>query len=69
MKYYISETDLNTLKLYKNKISEYPILDYQEEHQLLISAHKGDIEAFNKLNLCNLRLVLYISKKFINQGP
>ena len=41
-----------------------PPLDHDEELQYLIKAKKGDIEARNKLIEHNLRLVVFLSKKF-----
>ncbi len=43
-------------------------LDEKEENELLIRLQKGDKEAKNILVEKNLRLVVYISKKFENSG-
>ena len=41
-----------------------PPLDEELERELLIKAHEGDMEARNTLIIHNLRLVVFISKKF-----
>ena len=45
-----------------------PPLDKEEELEYIIKAQEGDIEARNKLIEHNLRLVVYIAKKFDNTG-
>ena len=45
-----------------------PPLDKEKELECIIKAQKGDIEARNKLIEHNLRLVVYIAKKFDNTG-
>lgn len=41
-----------------------PPLDEEEEHRLLLLSREGDLEARNELIVHNLRLVVYIAKKF-----
>ncbi|MBQ8659763.1 MAG: RNA polymerase sporulation sigma factor SigK [Bacilli bacterium] len=45
-----------------------PPLEKEEELAYLIKAQKGDLEARNKLIEHNLRLVVFISKRFENKG-
>lgn len=45
-----------------------PPLDEAEERDNIIKAQKGDIEARNKLIEHNLRLVVFLSKKYENTG-
>lgn len=45
-----------------------PPLEKEEEVSYLIKAQKGDIEARNKLIEHNLRLVVFIAKRFENKG-
>ena len=41
-----------------------PPLEKEEELQLIIASKKGDIEAKNKLIEHNLRLVVFLAKKY-----
>ena len=43
-------------------------MEKDEETELLKKAKAGDIEAKNKLILCNLRLVVNIAKNYVNRG-
>ena len=45
-----------------------PPLEKEEEVSYLIKAQKGDVEARNKLIEHNLRLVVFIAKRFENKG-
>lgn len=45
-----------------------PPLSQEEELEYLIKAHKGDLEARNKLIEHNLRLVVFLAKKYENTG-
>lgn len=45
-----------------------PPLDKEEELEYIIKAQKGDIEARNKLIEHNLRLVVFLAKKYENTG-
>ncbi len=57
------------LKQYLEEISQYPILTKQEEFKLAKRIRKKrDEEAKEKLICSNLRIVVYIAKKFRNQG-
>ena len=45
-----------------------PPLEEEEETRLLLLCNQGDLEARNTLIIHNLRLVVYIAKKFDNTG-
>ena len=45
-----------------------PPLDKNEELEYILKAQKGDIEARNKLIEHNLRLVVFLAKKYENTG-
>lgn len=62
----MEERDL--VSLYLEDIRKYKILTKEEEQELLIKVKKGDIEAKNKLIVCNLRLVISIAKNYLNKG-
>ena len=64
----LTEKDMDTMKIYMEKINQYQLLKYQEEKQLLKKAYDGDIESSNKIVLSNLRLIISISKKYFNLG-
>lgn len=57
------------LKQYLEEISQYPILKKEEEFSLAERIRKkNDEHAKEKLICSNLRIVVYIAKKFMNQG-
>lgn len=60
------ERDL--ISFYLEDIRKYDILDKDEELELLKEAKAGNLEAKNRLILCNLRLVVNIAKSYINRG-
>lgn len=62
----MEEKDL--VSLYLDDIKKYEILDREEEEKLLIKVKEGDLEAKNKLILCNLRLVISVAKNYMNKG-
>lgn len=63
---YMTEKDL--VSFYLDDIKEYEVLDKDEEVSLLKRAKNGDIEARERLILCNLRLVVNVAKKYGNKG-
>lgn len=62
----MEEKDL--VSLYLNDIRKYEILDREEEEKLLQRVKEGDLEAKNKLIVCNLRLVISVAKNYMNKG-
>ncbi len=62
----MEEKDL--VSLYLNDIRKYEILDREEEEKLLLKVKEGDLEAKNKLIVCNLRLVISVAKNYMNKG-
>lgn len=58
-----------SLKQYLEEISRYPILTKEEEYELARRIRlNDDEEAKEKLICSNLRIVVFIAKKFQNQG-
>lgn len=60
------EKDL--VSFYLEDIREYKVLGREEENSLLINAKSGNLEAREKLIVCNLRLVVNIAKGYMNKG-
>lgn len=52
------------LDLYLKKINEYPLLNFDEEVELAKRIETGDKDAVETLVSANLRLVVYIAKKY-----
>ncbi len=57
-----------SLDLYLKEISSYPLLDRSEEAELAVRIRKGDQSALEKLTRSNLRFVVSVAKKYMNQG-
>ena len=57
-----------SLDQYLKEISQYPLIDREEEVRLAKAIHKGEEEALNKLVRSNLRFVVSVAKKYQNQG-
>ncbi|WP_300357715.1 sigma-70 family RNA polymerase sigma factor [Fusobacterium sp.] len=62
----MEEKDL--VSLYLSDIRKYSILSREEEEDLLQKVKEGDLEAKNKLIVCNLRLVISVAKNYMNKG-
>jgi RNA polymerase primary sigma factor len=58
----------DSLKLYFREISKFPLLTGPQEQELAKKIEKGDLEAKQILVASNLRLVIKIAKRYINQG-
>jgi len=57
------------LRQYFNEVGQYPLLTKEEEFTLACKIRKeNDEKARERLILANLRIVIYIAKKFQNQG-
>lgn len=71
---YLSSTNINTYEetdlftSYLNDLPQRPLLTKEEERNLVMRIQKGEQEAKNTLIENNLRLVIYLSKKYVNQG-
>ncbi len=57
-----------SLDRYLEEISAYPLIDRDEEVRLAELVHAGDHEALEALVRANLRFVVYVAKKYQNQG-
>jgi RNA polymerase primary sigma factor/RNA polymerase nonessential primary-like sigma factor len=66
-KEYLTE-DLEVFKIYLKEISEFPVLNREEEIEIAKQIEKGDKRAFDYMVNCNLRLVISIAKKYSNRG-
>ena len=58
----------SSIKMYLKEIGEYPLLTKEEEIALAKKMNGGDEAAKEKLINCNLRLVVYIAKKYMGRG-
>ena len=58
----------DSLKLYFKEISRVPLINGDEEKALSKRIEQGDLEAKQKLVAANLRLVIKIAKRYMNQG-
>ncbi len=52
------------LKNYIKEISKYSLLSQEETGELFLKLHNGDETAKNKIYTSNLRLVIYLAKKY-----
>lgn len=57
-----------SLDQYLKEISQYPLIDREEEARLARGIRAGDPEALEKLVRSNLRFVVSVAKKYQNQG-
>lgn len=57
-----------SLDQYLKEISQYPLIDRDEEVRLAKAIRKGEEDALNKLVRSNLRFVVSVAKKYQNQG-
>jgi len=56
------------IKIYLRSLGDVPKLDKEEEIKLVKQAQKGVKSARQKMIVHNLRLVIFIAKKYINRG-
>jgi RNA polymerase primary sigma factor len=57
-----------SLDQYLKEISQYPLIDREEEGRLARGIRSGDPESLDKLVRSNLRFVVSVAKKYQNQG-
>jgi len=57
-----------SLDQYLREISQYPLINREEETSLAIRIRTGEAEALDKLVRSNLRFVVSVAKKYQNQG-
>lgn len=55
-------------KLYMKDLMKLPVLTQEEERQLAEKVANGDIQAKKRMIEANLRLVVKIAKRYVNQG-
>jgi RNA polymerase primary sigma factor len=59
-------SNIDTMHLYMQNINQYPTLSPEEEIEIGKKILKGDKKAQDWLVKCNLKLVVYIAKRYIN---
>src|SRR5665648_1251287 len=64
----VTNREDQTLDKYLNEISKIKLITVEEEVDLAIRIHKGDLNARDRLINANLRFVISISKQYQNQG-
>ena len=62
------ERELDATSLYLSEIGASPLLTAEEEVKYTRLAQKGDESARRKMIVCNLRLVVKISRRYLNRG-
>lgn len=58
----------DAIKIYLRDIQRTPLLNAESEKELALKVEKGDKAARNKMIESNLRLVVKISKRYVNRG-
>lgn len=58
---------IDAISVYMKEVSNYPLLSSQEQTELL-ERKNYDVEAYNKLYLSNLRMVVWVAKKYYDSG-
>ena len=64
----ITRRDENSVNLYLQEVSRYPLVSAEEEVELAIKIRKGDEMAKHKLVKANLRFVISVAKQYQNKG-
>jgi len=60
--------ELRAERLYMEDLKKLPIITAEEEKKFAEQIAKGDLKARNRMIEANLRLVVKIAKKYVNQG-
>lgn len=58
----------DTFRIYLKEISQWPLLTQEEETVLAQRIAEGDKQAKDRLINCNLRLVVFLARKYTGQG-
>jgi len=61
-------SEFDATRMYLNEIGLSTLLTAEEEVDLTRRAHKGDEAARARMIVCNLRLVVKISRRYLNRG-
>jgi len=61
-------SDFDATRMYLNEIGLSTLLTAEQEVDLTRRAHKGDEAARARMIVCNLRLVVKISRRYLNRG-
>ena len=56
------------LKIYMDEMKQYPLLTQEEEHECAVAMKNGDNSAREKMIVSNLRLVIYVAKRYRDRG-
>ncbi len=64
----ITNRDANSVIIYLQEVSRYPMISPEEEAELAMKIRNGDELAKKKLVEANLRFVISVAKQFQNQG-
>jgi RNA polymerase primary sigma factor len=64
----VTNRDDTSIDKYLNEISKIKLITAEEEVDLAIRIHKGDLNARDRLINANLRFVISVSKQYQNQG-
>src|SRR4051812_12720356 len=49
-------------------LQNHPLLSAEEERELAMQFERGDPEARERLVLCNLRLVVFVARRYLGRG-
>lgn len=63
-----SDEEFRVEKLYMKDLMKLPVLTHEEERQLAEKVASGDMQAKKRMIEANLRLVVKIARRYVNQG-
>ena len=61
-------SDYDSMTIYLQEAAAYPLLTKEQEHALFSKIRKGDREARNAVTASNLRLVVFLARKYTGRG-